>query len=461
MAFAATILSVTALQAQSRLGVQQANINKGVWEQVAPGLQRQWFTGSESTFAYWKMDKGAHVPAHQHPNEQTTYITSGSAKVLMNGKEYVLTAGDVLIIPPNVTHEFFALEDGTVDIDFFSPSRKDWLEGTAGYLPQQNKVLEEVAALSERPGNVAVSADGRVFATIHPLGNPKLQLVEIKNKEAVAYPSVTLQKNGSNATDETIDSPLGIVFDKKNRLWIVDMGQNIGKTRLWCFDIQKNKVIEKIALPQSIAPKGSFIQDLVIDEKNNWAYLADIANPGIIAVNLSTKKASRFGNHASLQAEDKDMVIDGRLTYFGGQPARVAVDPITISADRETIFFGAMNGTTWYKVPARLFRENTDNKTIATAIQVAGVKPISDGALTDAQGNHYFTNLAEHAITKVGADGKMVNIIKDHRILWPDNVAMGPGGWLYISANQLNTTPAFTGSADEGKAPYYIYRFKQ
>lgn len=325
---------------------------------------------------------------------------------------------------------------------------------------QTHHTLEEVAAFDIRPGDVAVSAEGRIFSTIHPLGSNKIQLVEIKNKKAVPYPSINLQKNGQKASDQAIDTPLGIIFDKKNRLWVIDMGLELGKTRLWCFDIASNKVIEKIEIPAAIAPPGTFAQDVAIDEKNNWAYLADINNPGIIAINLKTKKARRWGGHSSLQAEEKDMVIDGQTVYFNGKPARVAIDPITLSADRETIFYGAMVGTTWYKVPTKLFRTEKSDEIIAQAVKKAGNKPMSDGATTDEKGNHYFTNLQEHAITRLDTEGKLSNIVQDAKLQWPDNVIFGPEGWIYIATNQLNTTPAFTGTTDTGKAPYYIYRFK-
>jgi len=41
--------------------------------------------------------------------------------------------GDIMIIPPNVPHEFTYLED-TIDIDILAPGRQDWLDGTATYL---------------------------------------------------------------------------------------------------------------------------------------------------------------------------------------------------------------------------------------------------------------------------------------------------------------------------------------
>lgn len=83
--------------------------------------------------ARFDFKKGAIVPKHEHPNEQITYILKGSVQVKTQGKEYIVKAGQILIIPPNTPHEFEALED-TIDIDVFSPPRKDWIEGTDTYL---------------------------------------------------------------------------------------------------------------------------------------------------------------------------------------------------------------------------------------------------------------------------------------------------------------------------------------
>jgi sugar lactone lactonase YvrE len=154
------------------------------------------------------------------------------------------------------------------------------------------------------------------------------------------------------------------------------------------------------------------------------------------------------------------MIIDGKQIHFNGKPAEVAVDPITLSADKETIYFGAMNGRTWYRVPARLFREGASDAQIAEAIAKVGRKPISDGAATDTRGNHFFTNLTEHGIDVLTADGKAQPFVRDARMVWPDGVQFGSPSSLYVSVNQLNTTPAFTGGEDEGNKPYYILRVK-
>ncbi|RUT67905.1 hypothetical protein D0817_23855 [Flavobacterium cupreum] len=325
---------------------------------------------------------------------------------------------------------------------------------------KSNTELQIVAELPVRPANIAVTKEGRIFATIHPLGSSELQLVEITGKNKFKpYPNDGFQKNGKPASEKTFDAPLGIAVDKNGNLLVLDMGLTLGKTRLFRFDTKKNLLISSIELSESVASKGSFVQDLAVDEVNGWVYMADIINPAIIALNIKTKEARRFGNHPSLQAEDKDMIIDEKLINFNGGPARVAIDPITISNDKQTLYYGAMNGTSWYEISTKFFRNNADDKTIADNIKTAGRKPISDGALTDDKGNHYFTNTTEHAVSKLDTNGNLSNILQDKRLQWPDNLAINKE-WMYICTNQLNTTPAFTGGKDEGKAPYYIYKFK-
>ena len=105
-------------------------------EELSPLLSRQYIHGSQSTFVKWTAKEKAIVPTHHHLNEQITWIVSGRAEVFSNGERYIAEAGDILFFPPNVPHEFLFLED-TIDIDFFSPARQDWIDGTENYLEQE------------------------------------------------------------------------------------------------------------------------------------------------------------------------------------------------------------------------------------------------------------------------------------------------------------------------------------
>ena len=318
--------------------------------------------------------------------------------------------------------------------------------------------LEKVAELDIRPGNVTASQDGRVFTTIHPLVSPDIQLVEITGVNSYkAFPNDAMQNATGKPSADQFDTPLGIVIDKDNVLWTIDIGLNLGITRLFAFDIDTSKEVFRLDFPKDITPPGSFVQDLAVDKTNGWVYLADIANPGILAVDINAKTFRRFSDQ-SVQSENIDMMIDGKIVHFDGSPARVAINPITLSGDNETLYYGAMNGTTWYQVPARMFRQGASDHIISKAVKVAGPKPVSDGASTDGEGNHYFTNLQNGGIDVLTKEGELKPLVRGEMISWPDNAHFGPDSWLFFTVNQLHKTPAFTGGDDEGKPPYFILK---
>lgn len=102
-------------------------------ERLNPLIHREMLCGEKVMLARVHMKKGAHVPLHQHHNEQVTYILEGALKFAVGGKEIVVHEGEVLCIPPNMPHEAWALED-TLDLDVFTPPREDWLNKTDAYL---------------------------------------------------------------------------------------------------------------------------------------------------------------------------------------------------------------------------------------------------------------------------------------------------------------------------------------
>lgn len=104
-------------------------------EAMSPTIGRQYVTGERAMVARVLLKKGAHVPVHSHPNEQIAYILEGALRFVLGGRTVEVRTGEVLVIPADVPHEAFALED-TVDLDIFTPPRQDWIDGDDGYLRQ-------------------------------------------------------------------------------------------------------------------------------------------------------------------------------------------------------------------------------------------------------------------------------------------------------------------------------------
>jgi quercetin dioxygenase-like cupin family protein len=119
--------------ATSRSSLQYVRLKELPIEQVNPLLDRQIVSGERSMLARIILRKGCIVPQHSHENEQISYILEGALKFLIEGREIVVSAGEVLVIPSHVPHSAEALED-TVDLDLFCPPREDWLNKTDAYL---------------------------------------------------------------------------------------------------------------------------------------------------------------------------------------------------------------------------------------------------------------------------------------------------------------------------------------
>ncbi|HEY3939353.1 MAG TPA: cupin domain-containing protein [Bryobacteraceae bacterium] len=102
-------------------------------ETMNPLFDRQFVVGDRVMVARILMKEGCLVPQHSHLNEQISHILSGVLQFTIDGKEIVVKAGEVLLIPPHLPHAALALED-TIAIDTFTPPREDWINKSDQYL---------------------------------------------------------------------------------------------------------------------------------------------------------------------------------------------------------------------------------------------------------------------------------------------------------------------------------------
>jgi len=118
-----------------------ANIQVHRWDDIPAEplkgtITRRLVSGERMMIAHVYLKKGDDVPRHSHENEQISYLLSGAMRFWFGAQdeqELMLRAGEVIVIPSNLPHRAFALED-TLDVDVFCPPRQDWLAGTDAYL---------------------------------------------------------------------------------------------------------------------------------------------------------------------------------------------------------------------------------------------------------------------------------------------------------------------------------------
>jgi quercetin dioxygenase-like cupin family protein len=110
-------------------------------EPMNPLLGRQFVSGAHVMVSRITLARGAHVPLHSHHNEQVAYLLTGCLKFVIHEpsqtgettREVILRPDELLVLPPHVPHEVFALED-SVNLDIFSPPRQDWIDRDDAYL---------------------------------------------------------------------------------------------------------------------------------------------------------------------------------------------------------------------------------------------------------------------------------------------------------------------------------------
>src|SRR3546814_14190843 len=77
-----------------------------------------------------------------------------------------------------------------------------------------------------------------------------------------------------------------------------------------------------------------------------------------------------------------------------------------------------------------------------------------------ANGAVYAGDYEHNSIRKRLADGSWQTIVHDPRVLWPDTLSIGPDGYLYFTANQLQRQAGFHDGKDLRDKPYSLLRVK-
>jgi sugar lactone lactonase YvrE len=343
------------------------------------------------------------------------------------------------------------------------------------------KKIEIVAEFPDaRPGNVAVSPEGRVFVTMSALGESKFMVKEVlSNGTAVPFPDEEWIVKTSGKSMKGINATIGIHVSNDNILWVLDMGDEKGDTKkapkLVSFNIKTKKLVKVFPFPDDVLQFNSFLQDFVIDEKNQIAVIADMTyagllppiKPAFIVVDLKTGYTRRvLENDPSFMPLDEAVVINDRpvshLFPNGGvlQPS-YPLNPISIDPQREWIYFGAMGGKKIYRIKSEaVANEKLSDNELSKQIQFYAVKPKSDGFKVGNNGKVYVTDVENNAVGVSTPNGYTVLAQDKDLLSWPDGVSISKDGYLYIVANQLHNLPWLNNNIDTSKPPYYVVRIK-
>jgi quercetin dioxygenase-like cupin family protein len=95
--------------------------------QALQGIERKTLVyGQKTLMTEFRLRKGAGLPRHSHPHEQTGYLVQGRIRLFIGSDSYEAQTGDSWCIPGGVEHGADILED-SVAVEVFAPVREDYV----------------------------------------------------------------------------------------------------------------------------------------------------------------------------------------------------------------------------------------------------------------------------------------------------------------------------------------------
>ncbi len=98
----------------------------GYHSPLAGIFQKTLVHGDKTLMTEFRLEKGAILPRHSHPHEQTGYLVSGKIRLHIEEQSYDCGPGDSWCVAGDAEHGADVLEDA-VAIEVFSPVREEYL----------------------------------------------------------------------------------------------------------------------------------------------------------------------------------------------------------------------------------------------------------------------------------------------------------------------------------------------
>jgi hypothetical protein len=351
-------------------------------------------------------------------------------------------------------------------------------DATVGGTPE----LEVVARMDDRPGNPALTPDGRLIVSLHPFPYEEpspYHVVEVMEDGSTRpFPN----EEWSTAPDEEegvgLSAVIGVQSDRNGVVWIMDMGGDELPPKLVAWDTRHDELHRIITIPPHAGRPGSFHQDFAIDEVRGAIFIADLnvhgallgpSDPAIVAVDLKTGRVRRahLGHHSLHPEEDVSLQIEGRPILVENpegeaEEPQLGLDPIVIDPANEWVYYGSIHGTSVYRVRAAdLLDEGLSPDALGERVERYGEKAPCDGISIDVAGNVYITDLGNNAIGVTTPDGGYQILVRDdERLLWPDGFSYGPDGYFYVTVNQLHRSAVLNAGQETSEPPFLVMRFR-
>jgi hypothetical protein len=295
---------------------------------------------------------------------------------------------------------------------------------------------------------------------------PALALID-RHGRPQPYPDAAWNgwRPGADASHAFVDVN-AIHRDDHGGLWAVDTGSPQfggdpirGAAKLVQIDLASGKVRRVIPFGADIALKGSYVDDVRFH--GAFAYLTDAGRPGIIVVNLMTGAMRRVLNDipATTAPADRQIVVAGaRVISPDGTPLRVHTDPMEVSPDGATFYFGTLEGP-WSRIETRWLDDfSASAEAIADKVEPWIDLPPVGGTAMDSNGDLYFSDLATSTLKRRTPNGQVTSIVRDERLHWVDAPFIDDDHHIWLPVPQMDRTAIFNGGRSRIAWPIRLYK---
>lgn len=313
--------------------------------------------------------------------------------------------------------------------------------------------LTEVASFPDEVTGVAVSEQGRVFVNF-PRWNEDVAVSVAEVVDGRTRPFPNAEWNGwRNANKNTVTpgdhfvNVQSVVADGRGSLWVVDSGAPDagfivpGAPKLVRIDLATDRVTRVIRFDDTVAPQGSYMNDIRFSADGRTAFLSDSGARGaIVVVDLASGRARRVldGDPSTQLDKAVTVTIDGRpLRRPDCRQPEFAADGIAVMPDGY-LYWQALTGKTLYRAPtASLANARLSPAALASSVERVTGHRVADGLLATRDGRLLLTAPEDNAVHELTAGGTIATAIADPRLRWPDSMAEGPDGAIYVTSSRI------------------------
>jgi hypothetical protein len=146
------------------------------------------------------------------------------------------------------------------------------------------------------------------------------------------------------------------------------------------------------------------------------------------------------------------------LSSPDGKALKINSDPLEVSPDGHTLYFGPLTGP-WSRIATRFL----DDPALPAEVLNSKVEPWADlppigGSAMDRNGDLYFNDLAECAVKRRAADGTITTIVRDSRLHWVDAPFIDEQRAIWLPVAQLDRVSLFRAGVSKIQWPVQLFR---